>query len=116
MARCAGIKRDGGRCTTIVTPPLEYCYQHDPERAEERRRAASRAGRARHNQELPALKAEVKQLIADVRANRVQRNAAAVAFQGYRVLKDFLELERRVRETDDLAAEIEALKNEHGAA
>jgi hypothetical protein len=36
--------------------------------------------------------------------------------QGYRTLKDFIELERRVRETDDLAAEIEDLKREYGVA
>lgn len=46
----------------------------------------------------------------------MQRNTAAVAFQGYRVLKDIIELERRVRETDELQAEIEDLKREYGVA
>jgi hypothetical protein len=38
MPRCAGIKRDGGQCTTIVPPPLTHCYQHDPDRAEDDQR------------------------------------------------------------------------------
>jgi hypothetical protein len=36
--------------------------------------------------------------------------------QGYRALRDFIALERQVRETDELAAEIEELKREYGAA
>jgi hypothetical protein len=36
--------------------------------------------------------------------------------QGYRTLKDFIALERQVRETDELAAEIAELKREYGAA
>jgi hypothetical protein len=36
--------------------------------------------------------------------------------QAYRAIKDSIELERRVRETDDLAAEIEDLKREYGVA
>jgi hypothetical protein len=27
MARCAGIKRDGGRCAVIVKGAQTYCYQ-----------------------------------------------------------------------------------------
>ena len=46
MPRCVGIKRDGAQCTTIVKPPQTHCYQHDPARAEERRRNASRAGKS----------------------------------------------------------------------
>jgi hypothetical protein len=36
--------------------------------------------------------------------------------QGYRVLKDIIALERKVKETDELAAEIEELKREYGVA
>jgi hypothetical protein len=53
MPQCAGIKRDGGRCAVVVGPGQSHCYAHDPTRAEERRRNASRGGRTRGNGELP---------------------------------------------------------------
>lgn len=116
MNRCRGIKSNGEQCTLTVEPPDAYCWHHAPERAERRRRAASRAGRARPSTEIRDLKQEVKDLIADVKAGEQDRNDAAVMLQGYRVLKDLVELERRVKETDDLAAEVEKLKREYGVA
>lgn len=104
--RCAGIRRDGGRCTAIVVGPNDYCYQHDPGRAGERKRAASRAGRARPSREI----AELKALKDDVLAGRVDRNDAAVVVQVCRALHDFIELERRVRTTDELERQIAELK------
>jgi len=77
---------------------------------------ASRAGRAKGNKEVADLKDEIKSVIADVRAGDLDRNDAAVMIQGYRALKDFIALERQVRETDDLAAEIEQLKREYDGA
>ena len=77
---------------------------------------ASRGGRGRANREVSALKDELKDVIADVKGGRLDRNDAAVMIQGYRALKDFIALERQVRETDELATEIEELKREHGVA
>jgi hypothetical protein len=92
------------------------CWLHDPARAGERHRHASKAARSKGNKEVAALKDEIQDLIADVRAGDLDRNNAAVMIQGYRALKDFIELERRVRETDELAAEIGDLKREYGVA
>ncbi len=77
---------------------------------------ASRGGRGKANREVATLKEEIKDLIANVRAGDLDRNDAAVMIQGYRTLKDFIALERQVRETEELAAEIEELKREHGVA
>ncbi len=52
MPRCAGIKRDGGQCTAIVNGSQTYCYQHDPARADERRRNASKAARSKPSKKL----------------------------------------------------------------
>ncbi len=114
--QCDGFKRGGGRCTATVEPPQRYCWWHDPGNAEERRRNASRAGRSKPSREVAVLKEELKVLKDDVLAGNVDRNDAAVVVQVYRTLKDFIELERRTRETDDLAAQIEDLKREHGVA
>ncbi len=116
MPRCAGFKRDGSQCTQTVEPPQRYCWWHDPANADKRRSAASRGGKAKAGQEVRDLKAEIRQLIADVKAGEVDRSDAAVMVQAYRALKDYVELERRVREVDELAAEIAELKREHGVA
>jgi hypothetical protein len=47
MPRCAGNKDDGSPCERIVKASQRYCYSHDPERAEERKRNASRGGRSK---------------------------------------------------------------------
>jgi hypothetical protein len=90
--------------------------KHAPENAEKRRRAASKAARAKGNKEVATLKEEIKSVIADVEAGELDRNDAAVMIQGYRALKDLIALERQVKETNELAAEIEELKREYGVA
>ena len=116
MSTCAGITRTGSRCTLPAQAASGMCWLHDPARADQRSRHASRAARSKGNREVASLKEEIKAVIADVRAGTLDRNAAVVMIQGYRVLKDFIALEREVRETDQLAAEIEELKREYGAA
>ncbi len=116
MTQCRGFKPNGDQCTLTVEPPDSYCWHHAPERAERRRRAASKAGSSRPSTEIRDLKQEVRDLIAAVKNGHLDRNNAAVMFQGYRVLKDLVELDRRVRETDDLAAAVEELKREYGNA
>ena len=115
MPRCSGTKRDGGQCTTIVPPPLTHCYQHDPDRAEERRLNASRAARARHDSEIREIKKLLKDLYAGVLEGRVERAAATVANQIANTRLRALEVERRIREADELEGrldEIEAVVEE----
>jgi len=114
--RCSFIKASGERCKGTATGPHGLCWAHDPANAEQRRRAASRGGRGKANREVADLKEEIKAVINDVRTGDLDRNDAAVMIQGYRALKDFISLERQVRETDELAAEIEELKREYGVA
>jgi hypothetical protein len=114
--QCSFIKASGERCRGTATNQNRLCWAHDPANAERRRRTASRGGRGKANREVAALKEEIKAVIADVKAGDLDRNDAAVIIQGYRALKDFIALERQVRETDQLAAEIEELKREYGAA
>ena len=114
--QCSFIKPSGERCKGPVTGQHGLCWAHDPANADRRRRTASRGGRGRANREVVDLKEEIKTVIADVKAGDLDRNDAAVMIQGYRALRDFIELERRVKETDDLAAEIEELKREYDTA
>ena len=108
--RCAGIKRDGGRCTVVVGSGQTHCYQHDPERSEERRRNASRGGKSKGNGELADLKRQVKDLAKDVLDGKADRGRAAVANQLYNTLIRAMEQERKLRELGELAERLEALE------
>jgi hypothetical protein len=116
MSTCAGITRAGRRCTLSAGGSSGMCWLHDPARADQRHRHASRAARSKGNREVAGLKDEIKAVISEVKAGDLDRNDAAVMIQGYRALKDFIALERQVRETDELATEIEELKREYGVA
>jgi hypothetical protein len=110
MAVCAGTKRDGSRCTATVEPPQTYCWWHDPENADERRRAASKAGKSRPNRELVGVKAQLQDLTRDVLAGDLETGRAAVANQLINTRLRAIEQERKNRETEDLEARIEALE------
>jgi hypothetical protein len=116
MGRCTAITASGTRCQKLAEGSQALCWTHDPKNASTRSRSASRAARAKPSKEIALLKEELKALKDDVLAGDVDRNDAAVVVQVYRTLKDFIELERRVKETDDLAAELEDLKREYEGA
>lgn len=46
----------------------------------------------------------------DVRSGDLDRNAAAVMLQGYRTLKDYVALERQIREQDEILGRIAELE------
>jgi hypothetical protein len=110
MSACAGIKRDGGRCTLPADASSGMCWLHDPARAQARHRHASRAAKSKGNKEVATLKEEIKGVIADVKAGDLDRNDAAVMIQAYRALLEFIKLARAVVLEDDLAARIEELQ------
>jgi hypothetical protein len=115
MTNCPAITAKGTPCKGLVKPGNEYCPAHDPARAEDRRRVASLAGRGNlRGGEIVEIKARIKELAEGVISGEVDRGKASVAFQGLGVLKGFLELERRIKETEELATRIEALEETQG--
>jgi len=66
MAVCAGTKRDGDPCTANSKPGSRYCWHHDPDHAEERRRNASRAatlGNSKIGAEIRSTRLMVRELL-----------------------------------------------------
>src|SRR5215203_3920743 len=100
----------GGRCTLGVAPGEQWCFNHDPARADERRRNASRAGKSAGGREIRDLKKRISDVIDAVLEGSQGRGRAAVAIQGFNALRGVLELERKIKETDELEARIEALE------
>ena len=108
--RCAGIKRDNSACTATVEPPQEYCWWHHPANAEKRRRAASKAGKAKPSRELASIKARLSDLADDVLAGEVDRAVAAVASQVLNVYLRAVSVELKIREQQEITERLQELE------
>jgi phage-related tail protein len=108
--RCAGTKRDGSPCTAAVEPPQHFCWWHDPANADKRRRAASKAGKAKPNRELASIKRRLSDLADDVLADKVDKGVAAVASQVLNVYLRAVSVELKVREQMELIERLEHLE------
>ncbi len=110
--QCSGIKRDGGRCTVIVQGSLEYCYQHDPARAEDRRRAASKAGKSKPSRELVDIKSRLSQLANDVLEGDVEKSVGSVVSQILNVYIRAIDVELKAVEQLQIVERLEALEQD----
>jgi hypothetical protein len=98
-SKCAAITRKGEPCRGLVRPGNDYCPAHDPARAEERRRSASKAGRSRTGGEIAEVKAQLRTLADDVLNGQVDRGTGSVTAQILGVWLKAAEVEIRERET-----------------
>jgi hypothetical protein len=108
--RCGGTKRDGSACTATVQPPQRFCWWHDPANAQQRRRAASKAGRSKPSRELAGIKQRLSDLADDVLEGSVERGTAAVASQVLNVYLRAVSVELKAREQLELIERLEALE------
>ncbi len=114
MAKCSGIKRDGGRCRGVAIDASGLCYMHSPDHEQDRRRAASkggrRGGRGRPTAELQRLKDRFEELADKVLEGSVERADGAVAGQllnGARAcVRDLL----AAREQEEIVERLEELE------
>ena len=110
MSKCNGIKASGERCRGIAKAGSDYCPAHDPARAEERRRVASKAGKIRTGGEISEIKARLRELAEDVVADRITTAKGSVAAQILGVYLRAVEQERKQREYDELRGEMVELR------
>ena len=108
--QCTAFKRNGEHCTLPANGPQGLCWAHDPANAEKRRRGASRGGKARANRELPSIKALLDDLTKQVLSGALETGRAAVANQLINTRLRAIELERKIKETDELEARLETLE------
>ena len=114
MGPCRASKANGTACKAPATGANGYCWAHDPANSDKRRRMASHAARARPNREIKDLKKRIGEVVEAVLDGTQDRGRAAVAIQGFNSLRGVLELERKVRELDDLEARLERLEQANG--
>jgi len=110
VARCAGFKLDNTPCERIVDDRYTYCYSHDPARKEQRRRAASKAGKAKPGSEVAELKSKLAKLYEDTRAGRCPSNVGQVCATIAGVELKVLDLLLREREVRVKEIELERIK------
>jgi hypothetical protein len=107
---CTATKRDGSPCTLPSYGSGGLCWVHDPKNAARRRRGQSRGGKSKPNKELVSIKQRLSDLADDVLETKVDKGVAAVASQILNVYLRSIELERKIRETDELEERIRRLE------
>jgi hypothetical protein len=114
MARCSGIRADGGRCCAQAIRSSEYCVSHHPDYEDTRRRRNSkggkRGGRGRPSVELANIKQRLSDLADDVLADKVDKGVAAVASQVLNVYLRAVSVELKAREQLELVERLEVLE------
>jgi hypothetical protein len=112
---CAAIKPDGVRCKARAMQGSQWCFNHHPDHSEERRRNASkggkRGGRGRPQAELAEIKNVLHALATGVIKGSTDRQDAAVAGQLLNTVIRAIGMEMKVREVEELAREVEELRD-----
>jgi hypothetical protein len=118
--RCTAIKQDGSRCSKETEPGKDLCWSHNPANEEERRRIASRGGKASTAvlaerrgpaaQEIRELKDELRTLARDVKEGEVPPPVGTALNQIYNTLLRAMDQERRTREAGELEERLAALE------
>lgn len=114
MAKCSGITQAGTACKGIPIDGSAWCYVHDPDHAEERRRhgarGGKRGGRGRPQAELTDIKNRIRAMVEDVRNGTVDRADAAVCGQLYNTLLRAISVELKVVEQKDILNRMDELE------
>ena len=115
MDKCTAITGSGTRCKGIAIDSSGLCHAHHPDRAERRRRAASRGGRrggrGRPLVELAALRAENSDIRARLLEGGLPPNVAAVATQSINTDIRAVVAALRAREAEELEVRLEELEH-----
>jgi hypothetical protein len=113
MSSCSGITGTGDRCRAIAIGGSDWCHAHHPDRADARRRSASkggkRGGRGRPSVEVSELKVQLSDLYAAVLDGTTEPKVGAVAAQIANVRARLVETGLRVREVEELETKLEEM-------
>jgi len=109
--QCPAITYAGDRCKRYILPGQDFCSQHDPRRADQRRRAASRAGKASPPiRESTEIREKIFALFEGVRKGDITPPVAhALAALGNTAISS-LRLDLKIRELEDFERRLNDLE------
>ena len=112
--RCNAITGSGTRCKGIAIDSSGLCHAHHPDRAEQRRRHASkggrRAGRGRPVAELASLRTENADIRGRLLGDELAPNVAAVAVQSLNTDARLIVAGLKAREQEEILERVEELE------
>jgi hypothetical protein len=111
MSLCRATKASGEACKGAATSPHGYCWAHAPENAEQRQRAASKAGKSRVGGDVKDLRIQLQELTRDVINGDLETGRGAVANQLITTQIKLLEYERKTKDLDELLERLERLED-----
>jgi hypothetical protein len=118
LSRCTAIKASGERCKGRAIEGSEWCWNHNPDHADERRRhgakGGKRGGRGRPQAELTDIKQRLSDLAEDVLEGRQDKGVAAVASQVLNVYLRAVSVELKAREQLEISERLERLEKDLG--
>jgi hypothetical protein len=101
----------------LVATEGSFCWNHAPETAHARKQRASRGGRAGGNgrssglSEIAEAKGFTRGLVNKLLKGEVGRDIATAAFQGINVLARLIEIERKVKEQEEVVERLEQIED-----
>jgi hypothetical protein len=114
VARCSGIRTDGGRCGAQAIRGEQHCVSHHPDYEDARRRRNSkggkRGGRGRPRVVVQGIKTQLQDLADGVLDGTVDRADASVVGQLLNIVLRAVTVELQVREQEELIERLEALE------
>jgi hypothetical protein len=110
MPRCSHTYADSSQCKRIVSAEQSYCYSHDPDRSEERKRNAARGGKAKASGEIGRVKANLQALADATLEGEVDKGVAAVTSQIWNTYLAAVRTELKVREVTELEERLEEVE------
>jgi hypothetical protein len=91
------------------------CYNHSPERAEERSRNNTRAAKSKGFGRLRTIDKELRDLANEIRSGKMERGTAAVLNQILNTRLRLVEIERKIQEQEEIIPALERLESERKA-
>jgi hypothetical protein len=114
LSRCTAIKGSGERCKGRAIEGSQWCWNHNPDHADERRRhgakGGKRGGRGRPIAELASLRDENADIRRRLLEGELLPNVAAVAVQSINTDIRAVGAAMKAREQEEIIERLEALE------